>query len=79
MDMYGGNPPHFHVQGMRGTDRQQEHRADLWNYFYRGMLAFGMAAKAFGDEKLFLSVREFSNRFAEATGTDLQSNEWQET
>jgi hypothetical protein len=79
MDMYGGSPPRFHVRGMHGTDRQLEHSADLWNYLYRGILAFGFAAKAFGDEELFGSIRKFSDEFARATGKDYQSNEWQET
>lgn len=34
MDMYGGNPPKFHVEGMLGTGRHNEYRHDLWNYFY---------------------------------------------
>lgn len=79
MDMYGGDPPHFHVRGLRGTKRHLEHSADLWNYFYRGILAFGFAAKAFGDEEMFASIRQFSDEFAKATGKDYQSNEWQET
>ena len=78
MDMYGGEPPRFHVRGMSGTERHLEHSADLWNYFYRGILAFGFAAKAFGDEKMFLSIRQFSDEFTKATGKDYESNEWQE-
>ncbi len=78
MDMYGGNPPRFHVRGMRGTERQLEHSADLWNYFYRGILAFGIAAKAFGDDEMFKSIREYSDKFVEETGNGYQSNEWQE-
>ena len=79
MDMYGGNPPHFHVRGLRRTERHREHGADLWNNFYRGILAFGFAAKAFGDEQMFASIRTFSDEFAKATGKDYQSDEWQET
>lgn len=79
MDMYGGNPPRFHVRGMRNTQRHREHRADLWNYFYRGIVAFAFVAKAFGDEKLFGSIRAFADEFAQATGKDYQSNEWGET
>ena len=78
MDMYGGNPPRFYVRGLRGTERHLEHGADLWNYFYRGILAFGFAAKAFGDEKLFTLIRQFSVDFVNATGKNYQSDEWQE-
>jgi hypothetical protein len=63
MDMYGGNPPRFHVDGLLGTERHREHREDLWNYFYRSILAFGFAAKAFGDQPLFDQISEFLVEF----------------
>jgi hypothetical protein len=78
MDMYGGNPPRFHVRGMGGTPRHVEHRADLWNYFYRGILSFGFAAKAFGDDAMFASIRAFSDDFAKRSGKNYQSAEWNE-
>jgi len=68
MDMYGGNPPKFHVAGMLGTPRVNEHRDDLWNYFYRGIIAFAFAAMAFGDEVLVSSIREYRDQFEAATG-----------
>ena len=68
MDMYGGNPPRFHVNGMIGTERQEEHRNDLWNYFYRGVISFALVAKAFGDEELFGSIRKFKDDFETHSG-----------
>ncbi|WP_133716734.1 hypothetical protein [Methylocaldum gracile] len=79
MDMYGGNPPRFHMRGMLGTPRHATHRADLWNYFYRGIIAFGFAAKAFGDDQLFSTIRNFADEFARISGKDYQSAEWDET
>lgn len=76
MDMYGGAPPRFQMRGMHGTLRQAEHRADLWNYFYRGIMACCFTAKAFGDEELFVSIRNFEAGFLRATSSDYQSNEW---
>jgi hypothetical protein len=32
MDMYGGNPPRFHTNGMLDTPRMEEHADDLLNY-----------------------------------------------
>ena len=64
MDMYGGNPPQFHTSGMKGTPLEDAHRDDLWNYFYRGILAFGFAASAFGDEKMFTSIFAFAEEFS---------------
>lgn len=76
MDMYGGASPRFHMRGMHGTERQAEHRADLWNYFYRGIMACCFTAKAFGDEELFISIRDFEAEFLRVTGSGYQSNEW---
>lgn len=48
MDMYGGNPPHFHTKGMLGTPRMREHADDLWNYVYRSFISHIAVAKALG-------------------------------
>jgi hypothetical protein len=79
MDMYGGNPPRFHMRGMRGTPRHVEHRADLWNYFFRGIISFSFAARAFGDDEMFASIRSFSDEFAKRSGKNYVSAEWGET
>ncbi len=68
MEMYYGDPPHFHVRGMLGTTRANEHREDLWNYFYRSIGSFAFSAKAFGDEALFESVLGYMRNFARASG-----------
>jgi hypothetical protein len=68
MDMYIGNPPHFHVRGMLGTFRMAEYEFDIWNYFYRGIMAFGFAAKAFGDEELFQKTLIQKRNFEIQTG-----------
>ena len=51
MDIYGGNPPHFHTNGMLGTPRMIEHSDDLWNYVYRSYLSHIAVAKALGAVK----------------------------
>lgn len=73
MDMYGGNPPIFHMRGMLGTERHSEHRADLWNYFYRGTSAFAFAARAFGDTELFNEIHAFVNEFELVSGKNYKS------
>ena len=52
MDMYGGNPPHFYLQGMSGTPRIASYAQDAENYVYRGLMATVVVAKAFGDAQL---------------------------
>lgn len=68
MDMYGGNPPRFHVEGLLGSERHDEYRHDLWNYFYRSILSFGMAAQAFRDHELRDQIHQFTVRFEDAAG-----------
>ena len=63
MDMYGGDPPRFHVSGMLGTARVEEYADDLWNYFYRGIIAFVFAATAFGDDALSDRIRRYRDDF----------------
>ena len=52
MDMCGGDPPQYYLNGMLGTSRIADHVEDAWNYFYRGLLSTCIVAKAFGDAPL---------------------------
>lgn len=70
MDMYGGNPPRFHISGMLGTQRIKVYRKDLWNFFYRGILSFIMVAKAFGKEELFKSLSKYQDEFENISRTN---------
>jgi hypothetical protein len=70
MDMYLGDPPQFQMSGVMGGRRHAEHRDDLWNLFYRGILAFSTAAAAFGDHQMFETICEYSVEFARANGKD---------
>ena len=63
MDMYGGNPAKYHLTGMLGTPRIDEHEEDIWNNFYRSMLSCVTAAKAFGDDDLCNSIRTYRDSF----------------
>jgi hypothetical protein len=70
MELYGGTPGRFHVQGMLGTPRIEEHERDIWNFFYRGIIALGFAAKAFGADDLFESIQKYLGYFESASGKD---------
>ena len=70
MEMYGGVPPKWHVRGMTGTTRADDHSNDLWNVFYRSIASFAVTAKAFGDDKLFGSIMKYMKEFATAAGED---------
>ena len=66
--MWGGDPPRFHIHGMAGTPREDIHRYDLNNPFFRAILSFALAAKAFGDEKLCATLSAFNWEFDRLSG-----------
>ena len=68
MDMYGGDPPHFHLTGMRGTPRVSAFAKDAENYIYRGLMATIAAAKAFGDGPLSDELCKFLAAYESANG-----------
>ncbi len=68
MDMYGGQPAHFHVSGMGGTPRVAACVQDAENYVYRGIIATTVAAKAFGDAPLVAALYKFMTEYESANG-----------
>jgi hypothetical protein len=68
MDMYYGDPPRFHIRGMLGTNRMPQHARDLWNYFFRGICACGVAAAAFGDAEMLDQIDTYKKGFAKRSG-----------
>jgi len=68
MDMYGGNPPHFHTNGMLGTPRVEEHADDLWNYVYRSFITHIIVCKAFGKETHVDKLTKHLHRFEQNAG-----------
>ena len=55
---------------MQGTPHEQDHRSDLWNYFYRGLLSFTEVALVFKDIKVEESIHSFSIVFEKEAGKD---------
>ena len=68
MDMYGGDPPHFHLAGMQGTPRVYEYARDAENYVYRGLVVTIAVAKAFGGRALVDELHEFLGAYEAANG-----------
>ncbi|BEI43615.1 MULTISPECIES: hypothetical protein [unclassified Polynucleobacter] len=77
MEMYGGNPPHFHMHGMLGTPRMVEWTAQVVSYTDKLiMLSILISRKlgALGVEKLMQEFRfEFESKFS--TRSDLSPKE----
>ena len=63
MEMYGGNPPRFHMAGMLGTPLARGHEAEFKNYVYRSICAFSVAAKALGDDAGSAKIRRAARWF----------------
>lgn len=55
---------------------------DAWNYYYRGLMALTVVAKAFGDvqlvEFLFDAIGKFLEDSGERGADDLVHHKWQE-
>ena len=64
MELYGGNPSRFHMDGMQGTPLARSQGEDFRNYVYRSICACATVARAFGDEASYAEMRECSNWFA---------------
>lgn len=70
MELYFGNPPRFQLSGAINSPFYKDHVEDLLNYYYRSILSFGFAAKAFSEETLFKRLLEYSKEFAVASGRE---------
>jgi hypothetical protein len=68
MELYFGSPPRFNLWGGPESPFQQDHTDDLLNYYYRSILSFAFAAKAFGEETLFAEIRDYAGEFAVSSG-----------
>lgn len=75
MELYYGNPPYFHLSGGIDSPFYEDHAEDLLNYYYRAILSFAFAAKAFGEEELFEEIRDYSGKFTTASGRENQLRE----
>lgn len=66
MEMYCGNPPCFHVEGMRGTSRVTAFAKDAENYVHRGLMSTIIVAKAVGDASLVKALYGFLAEYESA-------------
>ncbi len=70
MELFGGKPARWRLGGVTDDNLQKDHRADLWNQYYRGLLAFAFSARAFDDEPMFRQLVAFAKEFSEASGAN---------
>jgi len=79
MELYYGDPPSFHLEGGPDSPFYEHHTEDLLNYYYRAILSFGFAAKAFGENELCKKILDYSGEFAIASGREKQLRDTKET
>jgi hypothetical protein len=63
MEMYGGNPPHFHIRGMLGTPRIREWEGQLVTYVYRAIMIAELTSHKFGLPEIEQSIRSLLVEF----------------
>jgi hypothetical protein len=68
MDMFLGDPPRFQIHGMVGTIRQKEHKYDLYNPFFRAIIAFAVVARWFGKDDLSKALQIYHLEFDRQAG-----------
>lgn len=68
MDMYGGNPPKYHLAGMLNTPQIKSYTLDAWNYFYRSLMSVMMVALSFREQELLKELYSFRQYFEEQSG-----------
>lgn len=69
MEMFGGDPPTFHMSGMLGTPRIEEWRAQLTGYVYRTCMASVFVARKLALEDIENQLLEFLREFEATTLT----------
>lgn len=58
MELYGGNPPHFHVSGMLNTPRIDEWRNQLVGYVHRLIISSVFISRKMGVQELEPNIRK---------------------
>ncbi|MBR8428279.1 hypothetical protein KDW22_35435, partial [Burkholderia cenocepacia] len=69
MELFGGNPPYFHMSGMLGTPRVEEWRAQLVGYIHRLIMTTIFVARKLDVADLETPLRGLLEEFEAQTGT----------
>jgi hypothetical protein len=68
MDMYGGSPPRFHIEGMAGSPHAEACERTLEHYMHRSLMAIVICAIAFRESELAASLRSLLDRYETSVG-----------
>ena len=67
MELYGGNPPHFHLNGMLGTPLHKSWIMQARHYYYRGLQALMILNQVFQNETVATELLDLRNSFEKKT------------
>lgn len=78
LEMCGGNPPRYYLDGMLGTRHEETFEKTARDYLYRALISFIEAALAFGQYDLDRCLDQFKHSFEQCLGmTESRSaEEW---
>lgn len=79
LNMYGGDPPRFHISGMIGTSYQLDHCRDHWNYLYRGIMSFNEVALVLEQSTIAEESYRYAVEFQRSAGKNYFPPEQKET
>jgi Family of unknown function (DUF5677) len=74
LEMYGGNPPSYHLRGLLGTPRIPVWENYLANYFHRGINTFARIAFVLKQSELRNELITFRHEFEAACGMTFLPN-----
>lgn len=74
MEMYGGDPPRYYLEGMLGTPREEEYYNNAWDYFYRAIHAVMFLALGLNMVGLLQNLFQFRSYVEEQSGR----TEWED-
>ena len=63
MEMYGGMPPHFHMDGMLGTPRIPEWEGQLVTYVYRAIMCAELTSRKLAQPEVEKAIRGLLVRY----------------
>ena len=70
MELYGGNPPHFHLNGMLGTPAHESWITQARHYYYRGIQALMLLSQVFQNETLVDELLHLRYSFEKETNLE---------
>lgn len=68
LEMYDPKTGRFQTNASEHHPLHSDHQNDIWNYYFRAILAVGLAAKAFDDDETMETYSHFRTSFEEKSG-----------